>query len=161
MAMPVCPNGHENPLYQRNCRQCGEKIPAPVNPVFCPSGHENLEHLTSCSECTERIYVSPQMIRWAHRYNGYKRLADYPPLLSEVVAPLERAFIETGAIPDWAGVDLLRGWAFLMVRADNHQCGNGSTLGRPFAAVVDAIDSHPATRPRERSPLGRPTETSG
>ncbi|MBS9535504.1 hypothetical protein KIH27_18115 [Mycobacterium sp. M1] len=100
-------------------------------------------------------YTTDEMIRWAQFYDGYRRLAGGAPQLNEVLRPLRETFAATGAIPDWVGVDLLRGWAFLLVRVDTHREAGGATLGAEFAAVVDAIDRHPAVFPRERSPLPR------
>ena len=123
--------------------------------VFCPRGHRNAGDPHFCNTCAERIYASPGMIQWAHCYNGYKRLARGGPQLMELLHPHREKFAQSGEIPDWAGIDLLRGWAFLLARIDNQQQGGGRTLGREFAAVVDAIDRHPAVFPRERSPLDR------
>lgn len=100
-------------------------------------------------------YTSPEMIAWAHLYDGYQRIARGAPALAEVLRPLREAFARDGVIPDWAGVDLLRSWAFLLARVDTHRQAGGATLGAEFTAVVDAIDAHPAARPRERSPLDR------
>lgn len=100
-------------------------------------------------------YTTSEMIQWAHCYDGYKRIARGAPQLAEVLRPLRESFAQTGAIPDWAGIDLLRAWAFLLVRVDTHRQAGGATLGAEFAAVVDAIDRHPVAAPRERSPLQR------
>lgn len=117
--------------------------------------------MTSCShagECPDsRVYATPEIIAWAHFYDGYKRIARGAPQLAEVLRPLREAFAQTGVIPDWVGIDLLRAWAFLLARVDTHRKAGGATLGAEFVAVVDAIDRHPAVFPRERSPLDRST----
>lgn len=124
-------------------------------PVFCPHGHQNPGGVPFCTECDARIYATPEMIRWAHFYDGYKRLARGAPQLAELLRPLRESLAVTGAIPDWAGVDLLRGWVFLLARVDTHRAAGGASLGTEFAAVVDAVDRHPGAFPRERSPLER------
>lgn len=64
-------------------------------------------------------------IEWAHTYNGYERLAAGPGKLYELLAPLRHEFDQQGSVPDWAGIDLLRGWAFYLVRAHRHSGGYG------------------------------------
>lgn len=90
------------------------------------------------------------LLAWAGSYDGYQRIAGDGKRIHDVLRPVREALEETGEVPAWAGVDLLRGYAFVMVRADRH--AGGGTLGRNFLAVVDAIDRHPATRPGERPP---------
>jgi hypothetical protein len=98
-----------------------------------------------------------RQIVWAGRYDGYRRLAGGVSELSRVVDLLARTYVETGTIPSWAGVDLLRGWAFLLVRADHHGGGYGLALGGAVESVwlqvLTAVAEHPATRPAERPPL--------
>lgn len=94
------------------------------------------------------------LIKWAHKCNGYERLAHTPENLWDVLQPLRDAFERDGSIPDWAGVDLLRGWAFYIVRAHRH--GGGYSPLREeypeFEAIVTAISRHPACRARDRPP---------
>jgi hypothetical protein len=51
---------------------------------------------------------------------------------------------QTRVIPKWAGVDLLRGWAFYLVRLNRHE--NGFLLDEhpELHEIVDAITKHPA-----------------
>jgi hypothetical protein len=58
-----------------------------------------------------------RLIKRAQRDNGYARLAREPEHLWDVVRPMYEVFRADGCIPEWAGVDLLRGWAFYLVRA--------------------------------------------
>lgn len=111
--------------------------------------------MSSCCSDDARSYATDEMIAWAQCYDGYRRLAAGAPQLAMLLQPLREELARSGAIPDWAGVDLLRGWAFLLARVDTHREAGGATLGAEFAAVVDAIDKHPAAYPRERSPLDR------
>ncbi|WP_157557624.1 hypothetical protein [Intrasporangium oryzae] len=60
-------------------------------------------------------------------------------------------------MPEWCGLDLLRGWAFYITRADRH--GGGYDLGEGGAkldewnAVLERISTHPGARPDDRPPL--------
>lgn len=87
---------------------------------------------------------------WAHEYNAYERIA--AEHLADVLRPLRTAFDETGEVPDWAGVDLLRAWAFILVRAHRHGGGYGP-LGKDFYAAVEAVVRHPAARYEEKPPI--------
>jgi len=94
------------------------------------------------------------LVEWAHTYNGYQRLADSPEHLWEVVRPLDETFERSGEIPEWAGVDLLRGWVFYVVRAHRHG-GHGSLREEhpEFEAIVEAINRHPAASVEDRPPV--------
>ncbi|UDY24663.1 hypothetical protein [Nocardioides sp. Kera G14] len=81
-------------------------------------------------------------LEWAYTYDGYERLASSPEALWSVVAPVHEALLTTGRVPEWAGVDLLRGLAFYLVRADRHQ--GGGSLGRAWLELLDSIRAHPA-----------------
>ncbi|MEX7468578.1 hypothetical protein AB4Z39_02590 [Mycobacterium adipatum] len=94
------------------------------------------------------------LIDWAHSYNGYERIAGSPEHLSAVIRPMAEEYERSGAIPEWAGVDLLRGWAFYLVRAYRFR-----ESGRPlaeefpeFVAITSAINSHPASASQDRPP---------
>ncbi len=89
-----------------------------------------------------------------HKYDGYKRLGGDPVHLSTVIQPLREAFNNDGTIPSWAGVDLLRGWAFFIARAYRHSGGWGSVLEEhpALAAIVEAINRHPGARRSDRAP---------
>ena len=49
-------------------------------------------------------------IRWAQTYNGYQRLAQDPGRLGTLLEPARHEYLRTGHVPEWCGVDLLRGW---------------------------------------------------
>jgi len=104
--------------------------------------------------CTVDERYESALIEWAHTYNGYERLAGGAGDLWELVRPLHEEFERTGKIPEWAGVDLLRGWAFYLVRSHRHG-GAYEPLYVEYPAVlaiVDAINRHPAARPEDRAP---------
>jgi hypothetical protein len=63
----------------------------------------------------------------ALEYNGYERIAGDAELIFEILRPLRDAVQRDGVIPEWAGVDLLRAWAFWIARA-YHWSGGYSPL---------------------------------
>jgi hypothetical protein len=94
-----------------------------------------------------------KLIKWAHDYNGYARLARDPENLWRILQPVREEFERSGKIAEWAGVDLLRGWAFYLVRAHRH--GGHRPLHEEypeFVFIVDAINRHPDARAADRSP---------
>lgn len=96
-----------------------------------------------------------RLIKWAHKYDGYARLARGPENLWDLVQPLHRAFQTEGAIPEWAGVDLLRGWAFYLVRAHRHSGGWDPIQQEypEFIAIMEAIRLHPGARKSDLPPV--------
>ncbi|QVI26748.1 hypothetical protein MN2019_21115 [Mycolicibacterium neoaurum] len=94
------------------------------------------------------------LIEWAHTYNGYERIARSPEALNGVVQPLLREFNRTRKIPEWAGVDLLRGWAFYIARAHRFSGGWDPIWDEypEFVAILDAIDAHPNSTGSDRPP---------
>jgi len=89
-------------------------------------------------------------ITWAHHYAGYERLAASPEKLAELLGPARLEWRSSGQIPDWCGVDLLRGWAFYLAREDRFQ--GGGSLGREWEAVLDALRGHEAASGADRPP---------
>ena len=77
--------------------------------------------------------------------------------LGAVLTPLQDEFQRTRTIPAWAGVDLLRAWAFWCTRAHYHSGGYRSlTQERPeVLAIVEALRRHSGAtagdRPRDPS----------
>lgn len=103
-------------------------------------------------------------IAWASRYDGYRRLAATVPELAAVLRPATTEYKATGRVPEWCGVDLLRGWAFFLVRQDHHW--GGGALQEEWRAVVEAVRLHPdATAddlpPRRGAPGGTPGIDAG
>ncbi|MBP1819303.1 hypothetical protein [Mycobacterium sp. OAE908] len=95
-----------------------------------------------------------KLVEWAHEYDGYARLARTPENLWEVIRPAREVFERTGEIPDWAGVDLLRGWAFYLVRAHRHG-GAYEPLQEEYPeirSITEALNRHPNARTEDRPP---------
>lgn len=104
-----------------------------------------------------------RQVEWAHRYNGYARLGGSPEHLFRLVAPLRAEFESGRGVPEWAGVDLLRGWAFYVAREDRHAGGYGlsdpdSPRFAEWTAILARLAEHPAAVPADRPPvpLGSP-----
>lgn len=89
-------------------------------------------------------------VEWAHTYDAYRRLASTPDKLERLLRSARNSFRAHGAAPDWCGVDLLRGWAFYLVRGD--QQAGGETLGDEWQAVLSALANHPDAAPADRPP---------
>lgn len=110
------------------------------------------------SEASERLMQ--RQIAWAHTYDGYRRLAggdEGPAALARLLDPAWREYRDTGRVPEWCGVDLLRGWAFYLTREDRHGGGynlaEGGIKVEEWNAVLHRIADHPGRRPDERPPL--------
>lgn len=111
-----------------------------------------------------------RQIHWAHTYDAYERIAGGepgPPALAQVLEPCWREWRRTQRIPAWCGVDLLRAWAFYLVRLDRH--GGGYALGEggdaidEWNAVLSRLAEHPAARAGDVPPTsgaGRTTRTT-
>jgi uracil-DNA glycosylase len=89
-------------------------------------------------------------VRWAHGYDGYRRLASGPEALADVLGGARDAYLGQGRVPQWCGVDLLRGWAFYLAREDRHR--GGDTLGDEWTAVLDRLRIHEDATGADRPP---------
>lgn len=103
------------------------------------------------------INYEEKLVGWALEYDAYTRLAggEWEPFagaLREVLIPLLEGFQEAGAIPKWAGVDLLRAWAFYLVRINRHEDGFLLDEHPEMHAIVGAVINHPAARPADLPP---------
>lgn len=98
-----------------------------------------------------------RQVKWAHIYDGYQRLASPPDALHALIESAQREWERTGRIPDWCGVDFLRGWAFYITRADRHGGGYGLAPGgsmlAEWRAVLRAIAIHPGARGEDVPPV--------
>lgn len=88
---------------------------------------------------------------WASGYDCYARLAGDPVRVRDILDPAMQEHARTGVVPRWCGVDLLRGWAHFLIRADRH--GGGWGLGQDFTDVLEAVARHPGAGSGERPPL--------
>lgn len=89
-------------------------------------------------------------LMWAHRYDGYARLASSPGDLEALLDPVRLGYDRTGRVPEWCGVDLLRGWCFYLARRDRFR--GGGTLGDEWRAVLEALRHHPHATPADMPP---------
>ncbi|MCV7194037.1 hypothetical protein [Mycolicibacterium brumae] len=94
------------------------------------------------------------VIEWAHTYDGYSRIAGGPDHLWTQIEPLKRAYDQHGRVPEWAGVDLLRGWAFYIVRAHRHGGAWDSVFIEfpEMRSILDALRQHPAATSQDLPP---------
>ena len=94
------------------------------------------------------------MIDWAQSYQGYERIAADSEHLQAVFGPIMDETERLGDVPEWVGVDLLRGWAFYVARA--HRWSGGSVLifeqFPVFELIAEAVRHHPAAEPGDMPP---------
>lgn len=90
---------------------------------------------------------------WAHEYDGYQRLARSPEELGRLLSGARETWSRQGRVPDWCGVDLLRGWAFYLARTHRF----GGELGAEWIAVLNALSHRPDASPEDHPP-GRATD---
>jgi len=100
--------------------------------------------------------ASQAEVEWAHTYDGYRRLAGTPEQLTKLIQRARNSYASHRRVPNWCGVDFLRGWAFLLVREDRHH-GAGS-LGVEWEAVLDAVRRHPDALPADLPPDPSPSD---
>ena len=81
-----------------------------------------------------------EALEFAATYNAYNQIAAAPETLSAMYHPIREAWNESARVPEWMGVDLLRGLLFLMYREDHFGYADDSTL-RQMHQVIDAIRS--------------------
>lgn len=92
------------------------------------------------------------LIDWAQSYQAYERITDRDDLRHVIYEPIRDATTRLGDIPEWVGVDLLRGWAFYIARG-HRWSGHGSILDYPeFELIIEAVRRHPAAEPRDMPP---------
>lgn len=80
------------------------------------------------------------LAEWALGYPAYDRLASGLEELAALLEPARREYRATGVVPAWCGVDLLRGWAFLLHRLA--ELGGGAA-GPEWDAVLATLARHP------------------
>ena len=94
-----------------------------------------------------------QLLAWAQNYNAYERIADDWVQVNRMLMPLREEWEAHQRIADWAGVDLLRAWAFYCAREACNDMYKSLLEGYPqVEAIADAIRAHPAARPRDMPP---------
>lgn len=100
--------------------------------------------------------VTDAEVAWAASYNAQDRLASSTADLERLLAPARQEYRTSGRVPSWCGVDLLRGWAFLLQRMD-HFAGDGA-LGTEWRAALEALRRHPSATDVDRPP-GEPAHS--
>jgi uracil-DNA glycosylase len=80
-----------------------------------------------------------QILRFALTYNGYRRLARDPNLLHGVIRPVLDAVDSGRGVPEWAGLDLLRGTLFHLQRSTHHVGYVSPDEERQMRALAAAI----------------------
>lgn len=100
-----------------------------------------------------------RQITWARQYDGYGRLAgdhqSHHPL-KQLINPAREEWRRSGQVPDWCGVDFLRGWAYFLVQVGSPALEPSGPEGPEFVAVLNAVASHPQAMPAEVPPLTFP-----
>lgn len=70
-----------------------------------------------------------EALKFASRYNGYERIALEPETLAEMYRPIQDQWERSGQLPEWMGIDLLRGLLFLLFREHHFRdSGYGNDL---------------------------------
>ena len=97
------------------------------------------------------------MIDWAQGYQGYKRIAASSEHLQAVYGPIIDETDRLGNVPEWVGVDLLRGWAFYIARAYRWSGGYVSIFEQypVFELIAEAVRQRAAAEPRDMPPARR------
>lgn len=95
-----------------------------------------------------------QLNKWAKTYNAYERITDDWGHAHRILMPLiEEWKTHQRIAADWAGVDLLRAWAFYCARAADKDAYRSLLEGYPeILAIVDAIRNHPAATTQDMPP---------
>lgn len=95
------------------------------------------------------------LIDWAQSYNCYERIGD-SDRLQTIYGPIMDETDRLGRIPEWMGVDLLRGWASYLARV-NRWTGRQSIFDEfpVFGLIVEAVRHHHAVEPRDVPPTRR------
>lgn len=82
------------------------------------------------------------LLEFAGSYHGYRRLGGDPSALRDIVEPVLRELETSETIPDWAGLDLLRGTLFLIARQCHHWGEVPPRQERHMRLLVAAIGRH-------------------
>ena len=94
-----------------------------------------------------------ELIEWAHNYKAYERFASIPDRIEACLAPLIEEWERNRRIPEWAGVDLLRAWAFYCVRSHHFDDWQPLLVAYPqVGGIAEAIRNPPAARKSDMPP---------
>ncbi len=101
-----------------------------------------MEEYTRCPEPTAEL---EEILSFALTYHGYRRLAHDPNLLYGIVSPVLDDMRSGGGIPEWAGLDLLRGALFYLQRSTHHEGyvpPEGERQMRTLVAAIGRLARH-------------------
>ena len=79
-------------------------------------------------------------LEFAATYNAYNQIAAEPETVSAMYHPIREAWSKSSKVPEWVGVDLLRGLLFLRFREGHFGYDEDSTLPQ-MHQVMEAIRS--------------------
>jgi hypothetical protein len=86
------------------------------------------------------------LLDFALSYDGYQRLGADPAALRRVVEPILQGLETRETLPDWAGLDLLRGTLFFIQRQTHHWGDVPPEQERHMRCLVAAIGRHALVR---------------
>ncbi|MFC7405726.1 uracil-DNA glycosylase [Georgenia alba] len=92
-------------------------------------------------------------VAWAREYDGYLRLAKTPEELGRLIGPARNSYLVRGQVPDWCGVDLLKGWAFFLASVDHHV--GGDSLRAEWRDVLAAVRKRPDVYAGDNPPASK------
>lgn|GEM_PF-3512272 len=95
-----------------------------------------------------------QLNMWAKTYNAYERITDDWGQAHRILGPLiEEWEAHQRIAADWAGVDLLRAWAFYCARQADKDADRSLLEGYPeILAIAETIRNHPAATTQDMPP---------
>ena len=82
-----------------------------------------------------------EALEFAATYNAYNQIASEPETLSAMYEPIRRVWKQSSEVPEWMGVDLLRGLLFLMFVEDHFGVPEPNSTLRQMHQVIEAIRS--------------------
>lgn len=88
-----------------------------------------------------------EILRFALTYDGYWRLSTGPEHLRPVIGPVLDSMDAGKGIPEWAGLDLLRGTLFFIQRMTHHWGDVPPEQETQMRSLVDAIGRLARDRP--------------
>lgn len=104
------------------------------------------ELIVNSTTCPQAGAPLPELLQFALTFNGYTRVASSPSKVSELLEPFFREWKASRTIPEWAGLDTLRGALFWVQRGGHHR-GDEAEQGSDLRELVAAIRNKCGDRP--------------